>query len=81
MNKTKKRIYIAPGTTSRIFGGVIIAKEIILKNDTLLNPCYFCYLERLKICENKFSETRPACFGNDPENLSKKPLFYKSYEK
>jgi len=77
----QKRTYLPPNECTRIFGVYVICKEIKLKNDTLPNPCYFCCLERLKICENKFSDTRPACFGNDPENLSKKPLFYKSYEK
>lgn len=65
--------------------------------DTKQNICGNCALEKYKICfEYKAMpktktqasfvkiihlDTRPACFGNDPDNLSKKPMYYVLAEK
>ena len=72
-----KRTYIKPLYKGVIFGIAVRCVEVEIKNKGCINPCLKCVAEGLKMCiEDKSLDTRPACFSNDPENLSKKPLYY-----
>ena len=80
-----KRIYIAQNETGVIHGVKVRAK--LLTNNTKYNikcecPCADCALKNKNICfvvigEKRLSlPTRPACFGNDEDNLLNMPLIY-----
>jgi len=80
-----KRIYIAQNEIGVIQGVKVRAK--LLTNNTKYNvqcecPCKDCALKNKNICFEVVGEkrlslpTRPACFGNDPENLLSMPLIY-----
>jgi len=83
-----KRIFIAPGCTGRIEGVKVLAKEVGVNNPNDIRPCVRCLFEctglcfathrdnKLKLTITKQLPTRPCCFGNDPENLSNKPLYF-----
>ena len=79
MNSQIKQ-YIAPGEVRKINGVKARAKKVFIGMDDVRRPCTLCIIEKQSICfdpETKHSlPTRPACFGNDPENLSNKPLYY-----
>ena len=79
MNTPRKQ-YIAPGEVRKINGVEARAKKVFSGMDEVRCPCTLCIVEKQGICfdpETKNSlPTRPACFGNDPENLSKKSLYY-----
>ena len=79
MNTPKKQ-YVAPGEIRKINGVEVTAKEISVGIDEKTCPCINCIMLRSNICFSKTTKkslpTRPACFGNDPENLSNKSLYY-----
>ena len=79
MNIPKKQ-YIAPGEVRKINGVEARAKKVFIGMDDVRRPCTLCIIEKQGICFNPETKnslpTRPACFGNDPENLSNKPLYY-----
>lgn len=79
MNTPKKQ-YIAPCEIGRINGVTVLAKEVFPEVDEKNCPCVNCIMLRSNICFSKSTKkslpTRPACFGNDPENLSNKSLYY-----
>jgi len=86
--KLVSKIFIAPGCTGRIEGVKVLAKEVSVNNPNDLRPCIKCFFEgkelcfstirdnKLKITITKQLPTRPCCFGNDPENLSNKTLYF-----
>ena len=61
-----------------------------LELESVQPTCTGCIVKRLNICfkdelvevgkekeiHHRHLDTRPACFGNDPENKSKTPIFY-----
>ena len=77
---TQKRQYIAPGEVRKINGVEVTAKEVFSEMDLKICPCVNCAIldQRICFCEwtKKSLPTRPACFGNDLENLSNKSLYY-----
>lgn len=77
---TQKKQYIAPGEIRKIDGVEVIAKEVFAEKGEKICPCVNCIMLRSNICFSKATKkslpTRPACFGNDPENLSNKSLYY-----
>ena len=77
---TQKKQYIAPGEVRKINGVEARAKKVFIGMDEVRRPCTLCIIEKQGICfdsETKKSLlTRPACFGNDVENLSNKSLYY-----
>ena len=79
MNTPKKQ-YIAPGEIRKINGVEVLAKEVSTEMDLRMCPCSNCITADQNICFDKKTKkslpTRPACFGNDPENLSNKSLYY-----
>ena len=77
----KKRIYIAPDRLGVVNGVEVESKVLTSMPTGSTSSCKYCAVRDLKMCFDKFGkqkDSRPACFGNDPENLSKKPLFYKA---
>ena len=77
----KKRIYIAPGSLGVIDGIEVESRVLTILPTGSTSSCKYCAVRDLGICfnnEDKRESSAPACFGNDPENLSKKPLFYKA---
>lgn len=79
MNTPKKQ-YISPGEIRKINGVEVIAKEVFSEMDEKICPCVNCVILDQRICfsrvDKKSLPTRPACFGNDTENLSNKSLYY-----
>lgn len=79
MNTPKKQ-YIAPGEIGRINGVTVLAKEVLSEMNEKICSCVNCAILNQQICFSKATKkllpTRPACFGNDKENLSNKPLYY-----
>jgi len=79
MNPSKKQ-YIAPGEIRKINGIEVTAKEVFSKMNLKICPCVNCAIVDHNICFDKMTKkslpTRPACFGNDTENLSNKSLYY-----
>lgn len=77
---TQKKQYIAPGEIRKINGVEVMAKEVSTEMDLRMCPCSNCITADQNICfdnvTRKSLQTRPACFGNDPENLSNKSLYY-----
>ena len=82
---TQKKQYIAPGEIRKINGVEVRSKKVFIEMDEARCPCALCIIEKQGICfdpKTKHSlPTRPACFGNDTENLSNKPLYYTSHER
>lgn len=78
MQKSKQ--YIAPGEAGEINGVKVLAVNIPIKFNELTCPCLGCIISQEKICfsrkDKKSLDTRPACFGNDKDNKSRKPLYY-----
>lgn len=81
------RTYIAPDKKGIIAG--IKVKALSLQNrnvDNYDNVCASCVIKPLKMCfqyraigshiSQKSLDTRPACFGNDPENIAKISVYY-----
>ena len=83
MNNTK-RPYIAPGEVGRINGFQLRAESLLEINLGVLNPvpsCNYCAFKNDVICfdkERPFKSlsTRPACMGNDKENIDNIPVYY-----
>lgn len=79
MNTPKKQ-YIAPGEVRKINGVEVKAKEVFFEMDLRICPCTNCAILKQQICFSRANKkslpTRPACLGNDPENLSRKSLYY-----
>lgn len=77
---TRRKQYIAPGEVRKINGVEARAKEVSTEMDLRMCPCSNCITADQNICFDKKTKkslpTRPACFGNDPENLSNKSLYY-----
>lgn len=77
---TQKKQYIAPREIRKINGVEVMAKEVSTEMDLRIRPCSKCIIADQNICfdnvNKKSLPTRPACFGNDPENLSNKSLYY-----
>ena len=77
---TQRKQYIAPGEIRKINGVEVLAKEVSTKMDEKICPCVNCVILNQNICFDNVTRrslpTRPACFGNDPENLSNKSLYY-----
>jgi len=80
MFNTQKKQYIAPGEIRKINGVEVTAKEVFSEMDLKICPCVNCVILDQQICFSRIDKhslpTRPACFGNDTENLSNKPLYY-----
>ena len=76
----KAKQYIAPGEIRKINGVEVIAKEFGLYTNWLERSCSNCEIKKQNICfdpkTKKSLPSRPACFGNDPENTSNKPIYY-----
>ena len=72
--------YTEPAMPRKINGVEVIAKEFGDKLNFQNTSCTNCEISKQNICFDKATKkslpTRPACFGNDPENLSNKPLYY-----
>ena len=77
---TQKKQYIAPGEVRKINGVEVMAMKVSDSIDEKKCPCLKCTMLRSNICFSKATKkslpTRPVCFGNDPENLSNKSLYY-----
>ena len=77
---TQKKQYVAPGEVRKINGVEVLATEVFSEMNEKRCPCANCAILDQKICfsqvDKKSLPTRPACFGNDTENLSNKPLYY-----
>lgn len=77
---TQKKQYVAPGEIGRINVVTVLAKKVFTEMDEKIRPCVNCIILDQQICFSKATKkslpTRPACFGNDPENLSNKSLYY-----
>ena len=80
MFNNRKKIYIAPGEIRKINGLEVLSKLVHDGFDYKTYPCSNCAIANQNICfdskTKKQLHTRPACFGNDKENLSKKSLYY-----
>ena len=66
------------GQTGIIYGVTVVAKETIEYQD-YSSPCDRCAFSRHKCCDVKSAKrnpNRPACFANDPENKSRKSLYF-----
>jgi len=74
--RLEEREYLAPGSIGLIKGMRVMAKEILPGSNEIACPCLRCVFVNLEICKNKLDVFRPACFGNDRENLSNKSLIY-----
>ena len=64
--------------TGIIYGISVTAKETVEYVDRS-SPCEKCAFVRHICCDVKSAKrnpNRPACFANDPENLSKKSLYF-----
>ena len=64
--------------TDTIYGIAVIAKETIEYQD-YSSPCERCAFVRHICCDVKSAKrnpNRPACFANDPENKSRKSLYF-----
>lgn len=81
IEKKSIREYLAPGSTGMISGELVVSKAFKNDADTCQYTCAKCAILKLGICFDKATKKRkktcPACFGNDVENLSRKPLFFK----
>lgn len=77
----QKKQYIAPNELGRIDGIAVVANLFTKSVEDLQSGCEDCVIQTSHICfsriDRKSIETRPACFGNDKENLSKQPIFYR----
>ena len=76
----ESKTYIHPFTTGRIQGIKVLSVQIDVTKNIDINPCLKCVIEPMQICfckdGKKRLETCPACFSNDPENKSKKPIYF-----
>ena len=77
---TQKKQYISPGEIGKINGVEVTSKEVSIGMDEKKSPCVNCVILNQNICFDKITKrslaTRPAYFGNDPENTSNKSLYY-----
>ena len=71
---------IEPAMSRKINGVEVIAKEFGDKLNFQNTSWTNWEISKQNICFDKSTKKRlstcPACFGNDPENLSNKPLYY-----
>lgn len=84
------RTYIAPNKTGEIAGIKVKALSLQKRIIEHESPCVKCVIKEKNICfkdvfikekgikiiKHKQLDTRPACFGNDPENLRHVPVYY-----
>jgi len=71
------RQFIAIGGKGVINGIIVVAKSTvsvpgIKRKYNYPSPCSYCCFKKCVIT----SDSRPACFANDPENLDKRSIYY-----
>lgn len=74
------REYLKLESTGIIAGELVFAKTFNGDAKSCQLSCKQCVFYAKNVCFDKRTKKRlntaPACFGNDPENKSKKPLYY-----
>ena len=80
--------FIAPDCVGVIWGVKVVARIVSETKANDKRPCLKCEFENKGICFEYYRDnelklgiskqlpTRPCCFANDKENLSKKPLYF-----
>ena len=80
--------FIAPGCVGVIWGNKVTARIVSESDESYKRPCLKCVFENAGLCFESHRDdklrltiqkqlpTRPCCFANDKENLSKKPLYF-----
>ena len=80
--------FIAPGCVGVIWGNKVTARIVSESDESYKRPCLKCVFENVGLCFESHRDdklrltiqkqlpTRPCCFANDKDNLSKKPLYF-----
>ena len=70
------RQFLRPNQRGEILERKVICRSTLYAEDKIQHyPCAYCvFHDIIKKCA--YSDKRPACFKNDPENTSNEPLFY-----